>query len=77
MELGLTKKTALVTGSTKGIGKAIAFELAKEGADVIVNGRQKDSVRAYVAELKEKFPKTNPQVAPYDPSRCSSSPTAF
>lgn len=66
MELGLTKKTALVTGSTKGIGKAIAFELAKEGADVIVNGRQKDSVRAFVAELKEKFPKTNPQVAPYD-----------
>lgn len=49
MELGLTKKTALVTGSTKGIGKAIAFELAKEGADVIVNGRQKDSVRAFVA----------------------------
>ncbi|EQC81164.1 Short-chain alcohol dehydrogenase [Enterococcus sp. HSIEG1] len=55
MELGLTKKTALVTGSTKGIGKAIAFELAKEGADVIVNGRQKDSVRAFVAELKENF----------------------
>ena len=55
MELGLTKKTALVTGSTKGIGKAIAFELAKEGADVIVNGRQKDSVRAFVAELKRKI----------------------
>ena len=46
MELGLTKKTALVTGSTKGIGKAIAFELAKEGADVIVNGRQEDSVKS-------------------------------
>lgn len=39
MELGLSHKVALVTGSTKGIGKAIAIELAKEGADVIINGR--------------------------------------
>ena len=37
MELGLKKKKALVTGSTKGIGKAIAAELAREGADVIIN----------------------------------------
>lgn len=40
MDLHLTHKTALITGSTKGIGKAIATELAREGADVIINGRQ-------------------------------------
>ncbi|MCI1472264.1 MAG: SDR family NAD(P)-dependent oxidoreductase, partial [Pediococcus pentosaceus] len=39
MDLHLTHKLALITGSTKGIGKAIATELAREGADVIINGR--------------------------------------
>jgi NAD(P)-dependent dehydrogenase (short-subunit alcohol dehydrogenase family) len=39
MDLQLKNKTALVTGSTAGIGLAIAHALAKEGASVIVNGR--------------------------------------
>ena len=39
MNLKLTDKTALVSGSTKGIGFAIATGLAREGARVIVNGR--------------------------------------
>jgi len=39
MNLELEGKTALVTGSTAGIGPAIATALAKEGAAVIVNGR--------------------------------------
>ena len=39
MDLHLRGKTALVTGSTAGIGLAIASELAREGAEVIVNGR--------------------------------------
>lgn len=66
MELGLKGKTALVTGSTKGIGKAIATELAREGANVIINGRQETSVKAVVAELKKAFPTTEPQGAAYD-----------
>lgn len=66
MELGLSHKVALVTGSTKGIGKAIAIELAKEGADVIINGRQATLVDQVVTELKERFPQTNPQGAPFD-----------
>ena len=41
MDLGLTGKTALITGSTKGIGKAIAIGMAKEGTNVIINGRKK------------------------------------
>lgn len=38
MELYLKNKTVLVTGSTKGIGKAITIEFAHEGANVIING---------------------------------------
>src|SRR3984893_17595397 len=44
MNLQLEGKTALVTGSTAGIGLAIATALAKEGAAVIVNGRTQERV---------------------------------
>ncbi|MGR5342278.1 SDR family NAD(P)-dependent oxidoreductase, partial [Vibrio astriarenae] len=44
MNLHLQNKLALVTGSTKGIGHAIAVALAAEGARVIVNGRTEASV---------------------------------
>ena len=44
MNLRLTDKTALVSGSTKGIGFAIAIGLAREGARVIVNGRSQKAV---------------------------------
>lgn len=54
MDLQLTGKLALVTGSTAGIGLAIAIGLAKEGARVIVNGRTQARVdearRAILAE---------------------------
>jgi NAD(P)-dependent dehydrogenase (short-subunit alcohol dehydrogenase family) len=46
MNLQLQGKTALVTGSTAGIGLAIAAELAQEGAKVIVNGRTQERVDA-------------------------------
>lgn len=66
MDLNLTGKTALVTGSTKGIGKAIAWELAKEGTNVIINGRHNQEVEAVVQEIKTQFPQTTPQAAAYD-----------
>jgi NAD(P)-dependent dehydrogenase (short-subunit alcohol dehydrogenase family) len=52
MDLQLSNKTALVTGSTAGIGNAIATSLAREGAAVIVNGRSAKAVAASVEELK-------------------------
>jgi NAD(P)-dependent dehydrogenase (short-subunit alcohol dehydrogenase family) len=52
MDLKLNGKLALVTGSTAGIGRAIAASLAGEGARVIVNGRAQPSVDKAVAELK-------------------------
>ena len=66
MELDLKGKTALVTGSTKGIGKAIAWELAKEGANVIINGRNSQAVDEVVMEIKNLVPLTTPQAAAYD-----------
>lgn len=48
MDLQLTGKTALVTGSTGGIGLAIASALAAEGAAVIVNGRTQDRVQTAI-----------------------------
>ena len=39
MDLGLGGKRAIVTGGSKGIGKAIALELAREGADVAIVSR--------------------------------------
>ncbi|AYN69287.1 SDR family oxidoreductase [Euzebyella marina] len=54
MDFQLKNKKALITGSTKGIGKAIAETLLKEGAEVIINGRSKASVENAVKELENK-----------------------
>lgn len=56
MDLLLNDKTALVTGSTGGIGFAIARGLAAEGAAVIVNGRTQDKVQAAINRIKSDYP---------------------
>ncbi len=56
MNLHLQNKLALVTGSTKGIGHAIAVALAAEGARVIVNGRTQTSVDDAIARLRTEVP---------------------
>ena len=55
MKINLSGKTALVTGSTAGIGYAIANGLAASGADVVLNGRSQAKVDAAVAKLAEAF----------------------
>jgi NAD(P)-dependent dehydrogenase (short-subunit alcohol dehydrogenase family) len=52
MDLNLKGKLAMVSGSTAGIGFAIASTLTQEGARVIVNGRGQSSVDEVVAQLK-------------------------
>jgi NAD(P)-dependent dehydrogenase (short-subunit alcohol dehydrogenase family) len=52
MDLQLKGKIALVSGSTAGIGNAIATSLAREGARVIVNGRKEVAVEGAVAAMK-------------------------
>jgi NAD(P)-dependent dehydrogenase (short-subunit alcohol dehydrogenase family) len=56
MDFHLKGKRALVSGSTKGIGRAIATGLAREGACVIINGRSQPSVDAALAAMRTEVP---------------------
>jgi NAD(P)-dependent dehydrogenase (short-subunit alcohol dehydrogenase family) len=57
MIIDLTGKRAIVTGSTAGIGFAIAAGLAESGAAVVINGRSQASVDAAAARLAARFPR--------------------
>jgi NAD(P)-dependent dehydrogenase (short-subunit alcohol dehydrogenase family) len=56
MKIDLSGKTALVTGSTSGIGRASAEGLAAAGAEVVINGRTEATVAAAVAAIAERVP---------------------
>ena len=66
MELQLTNKLALVSGSTKGIGLAIATGLAREGAKVIINGRTDKSVSEALAKIRQSVPSAKLESFPGD-----------
>ncbi|MDX8360709.1 SDR family oxidoreductase [Cytobacillus sp. IB215316] len=53
MNLKLENKRVLVTGSTSGIGKEIAKAFVKEGANVIINGRQEKAMKQTIRELSQ------------------------
>jgi NAD(P)-dependent dehydrogenase (short-subunit alcohol dehydrogenase family) len=55
MNLELENKTALVTGSTAGIGLAIAASLARESATVIINGRTKKRVNDAINQILGQY----------------------
>jgi NAD(P)-dependent dehydrogenase (short-subunit alcohol dehydrogenase family) len=59
MDLQLKSKTAFVSGSTQGIGFAIARQLLIEGAAVIINGRTQEKIDGAVKRLKEEIPAAN------------------
>jgi hypothetical protein len=63
MDLNLTGRRALVTGGSKGIGLAVAEELAAEGADVAICARNRDDVEAAAARLRSHGHTVHAQVA--------------
>jgi gluconate 5-dehydrogenase len=63
---GLEDRIALVTGSSRGIGKALARGLAESGATVVLNGLNEDRLRAAQAELAADFPQGRIQARAFD-----------
>src|SRR3954452_17867029 len=53
MEFDFKGKVAFISGSTAGIGMAIAQRLGREGADIVINGRTEDRVRIALGEIKK------------------------
>jgi len=53
MDLGLRDKVAVVTGSSKGLGKAVALAFAREGARVAISARGQDALRSAAREIRD------------------------
>jgi len=66
MDLQLDSKTAFISGSTAGIGLAIAEALLKENATVIINGRTLEAVEKAVSALKNAYPDARVSGIPAD-----------
>ena len=59
MELGIENKIALVTGSSRGIGKSCALSLAREGVKVVICGRNQntlDNTLKEIVNLAHRYP---------------------
>jgi len=61
MDLQLTDKIALISGSTAGIGLAIATILAQEGATVVINGRKPERVGSAMDKIRQIYPEAKLQ----------------
>src|SRR5579875_728738 len=55
MDLGISGKSAIVCGASSGIGRAVAFELGKEGARVLICSRHEERIKEVALELKSRI----------------------
>ena len=69
MDLELTGKKALITGGSRGIGKAIALELAKEGVDIAIAARDLDTLDTAARDVAEAMGNRNAYARAFGPER--------
>ncbi len=77
MQIDLSGLRALVTGSTKGIGRAIAEKLADNGAAVAINGRKAADVDRAITQIREKQPEARLVAAPGDAATADGVPAVI
>ena len=66
MKFNFSGKTALVTGSSEGIGFATVELLLAEGAEVVINGRDEPKLQKIATDLRKKFPKASLKIIAAD-----------
>ena len=76
MDLNLNNKTALITGASKGIGKAIAQSMAKEGCNLIITARSEDKLSEVKTELQKKY-NVSVDIFPIDDESKGNAPTKY
>ena len=54
MDLNLNNKTALITGASKGIGKAIAQSMAEEGCNLVITARSEDKLKELKTDIQKQ-----------------------
>ena len=68
MDLNLSRKRALITGASKGIGRAVAQRLAEEGCDVVLVARTAEALEAAASDIRGRF-QVSAQALPADLSQ--------
>ena len=62
MDLGIAGRTAIVCAASHGLGKGCAMALAKEGVNVVINGRNRDSLEEAAEEIRAAAPEVSVQI---------------
>ena len=66
MDLGIKNKKAIICASSRGLGKACAESLAKEGVEIYINGVQEENLKKTEKEFKEKGYKVTSILGPME-----------
>ena len=65
MDLGISDKKAIICASSRGLGKACAYDLAKEGVEIFINGTNEENLKKTELEFKLSLIHISEPTRPY------------